>query len=164
MSVRPQCTVLEYTSGWVIRSLISSKWVIGIKPLLQTPWGIQSSNSMFGLIFGPDLGSEDKKWAFFFQNCWFSIAFDIVVTRSFRICNWNTGLFDHFHRLSEVFKIQILYLDLFLGQIWAQNTKKGHFSPRFFHFPLLFVSIVIRCFGCFFWNCGKPHQSSPVIL
>ena len=142
---------------------------MGIKTLLQTPWDIQSSNLMFGPIFGRNLGQiwaqkTKKQTNFFFQNCWFSITFDIVVTRIFKICNWNTGLFDHFHRLSEVFKIQILYLDLFLGQMWAQKTKKGHFSPQIFDFLLLFVSIVIRYFGCFCWNYGKPRQSSPVIL
>ena len=105
-----------------------------------------------------------KRPNFLFQNCWFSIAFDIVVTRSFKICNWTIGLFDHLHKLSEVFKIQILYLDLFLGQIWAQKTKKRPFFPQIFDFLLLFVSIVIRCFGCFCWNCGKPRQSSPVNL
>ena len=62
------------------------------KPLLQTPRGIQSSNFMFGPIFGPNLGQiwaqKTKKGPnCFFQNCRFSIAFDIVVTRSFKICN-----------------------------------------------------------------------------
>ena len=69
------CTVLEYTSGWVMSSLISTKWVIGIKPLLQTPWGIQSSNSMFGLIFGPNLSSEDQKMLFFSTKFFISTAF-----------------------------------------------------------------------------------------
>ena len=81
----------------------------------------------------------------FLQNCWSSTAFDSIVIRSFKICNWFIGLFNHFHRLPEVFKIHILYLDQFLGQIWAQKTKKMPIVD----FLLLFVSIFISFFGLF---------------
>ena len=100
----------------------------GFKPLLLTSWGTHNSNFIFGPFFGPIV---DRFWAqktknrpnCFLQNCWSSTAFDSIVIRSFKICNWFICLFNHFHRLPEVFKIHILYLDQFLGQIWAQKTK-----------------------------------------
>ena len=102
---------------------------LGFKPFLRTPRGSQRSNFMFGLIFGPNLGQiwaqkTKKRPKSVFQNGWFSIAFVSIVIWSLKVCNWCFGLFNHFHRLPGVFKIHILYLDLFFGPNLGSEDKK----------------------------------------
>ena len=87
-------------------------------------WGIQNSKYIFHIWTyfwaksGPNLDSKDKNQpTFLFQNCGISTAFVGIVIRSFKMM---CGLFHYFYPLPRVFEIQILYLYLFLGQIWAK--------------------------------------------
>ena len=109
-----------------------------------------------GQFLGQFWAQKTKQVPFFFKIVDFLLLFVRIVIRCF---DW----FNHFYRLSGIFKNQILYLDLFLGQIWAKLwTQKAKKQPKTtlpnHWFSIAFVSIVIWSFKIYNWFINYFHQ------
>ena len=124
------CTVLESITGWVKKSLNSSKMVLSHAYQLSEVLKIKKKNiwTYFWTNFGPFLGSEGQKMAkLFFSKM---LIFSCLGWEVLRY-NWCIGLFNHSLWLPGVFQNPILYLELFLGLFLAnfglRRPKNGQY-------------------------------------
>ena len=116
------CTVLGSSTGWVVKSLISSKWVLNLS--YRRPRVLKGQILCLGqflgqiwAIFGPRRPKNGQKKNFKIFDL--LLLFVTIVIRSFNIYNWCIGLVYHSYQLLVGIQIQILYLDQFLNQFWA---------------------------------------------
>ena len=138
-------TVLESITGWVEKSLNSSKMVLNPSYWLPGVLIIQILYldlflDLFWTIFG--LRRPKNVQNIFFKNVDFLLLVHSNVMSSFKVYNWCIGLFNHSLWLSGVFRNWILFLDLFLNLFLAnfglRRQKMGDiylfFQNLIFHY------------------------------
>ena len=91
-------------------------------------------------LFLGQLWTQKAKKKFFFSKYWFSTAFAWYWNKN----NLCIGLFNPSYWLFGVFKIQILYLDLFVGQFWTSfEPIWGSEGQKFCTFTLSHIFLYI---------------------
>ena len=103
----------------VMRSFKVYNWCIGLFNHFYWLSGVFRNQILYldlllDLFLGQFWTQKAKKTGFFFKY-WFSTAFAWYWNKN----NWCIGLFNPSYWLFGVFKIQILYLVLFVGQFWT---------------------------------------------